>query len=279
MRLSVLIPAHNEAGYLAACLGALLKSDPLPGDISGEILVLANGCSDGTAGIARSHIDQARAAGWELLVTEITTGGKLNALNTGDAQATGEIRVYLDADVIVDPGLMSELAAILSVPAPRYASGRPRVSAATSPVTRAYARFWQQLPFVTSSVPGFGLFAMNTTGRNRWGNWPDIISDDTFARLQFAPEERFAVTAGYCWPMVEGFAALVRVRRRQNRGVDEIMQCYPALSANDDKPSLPAARLAGLALRDPVGFLIYAVTSLTVKSPFFSSREHWTRGR
>lgn len=30
-RVSVLIPAHNEAGYIAACLEAVFASEPLPG--------------------------------------------------------------------------------------------------------------------------------------------------------------------------------------------------------------------------------------------------------
>jgi glycosyltransferase involved in cell wall biosynthesis len=280
VKLSVLIPAHDEAGYIGPCLEALLASDPVPDQISPHILVLANGCSDNTADIARSYGERLRARGWQFDVTEIATGGKLNALNTGDRQAGGDIRVYLDADVIVDTGLLPELAALLNTSEPRYAGGRPRVSTAKSAVTRAYARFWQRLPFVSgSTVPGFGIFAMNQAGRDRWGDWPDIISDDTFARLQFTPAERASAAAGYSWPMVEGFAALVRVRRRQNRGVEEVGRLFPALPANDDASTLTAAGLLRLALADPVGFCVYAAVALTVKSPFLSNRERWSRGR
>lgn len=279
MKLSVLIPAHNEADYIGACLGAMLASDPLPEGIEGEILVLANGCSDNTAGIARGYAGQAAGAGWGLKVIEIAEGGKLNALNIGDAQARGGMRVYLDADVVVDPALPGQLAGLLSTPAPRYAGGQPRVAPARSAVTRAYARFWQRLPFVTDTVPGFGIFAMNNAGRARWQDWPDIISDDTFARLNFAPGERVAAEAGYSWPMVEGFARLVRVRRRQNRGVEEIARLFPGLLANDDKPTPDAGSLARLALRDPSGFLTYAAVALAVKSPLFASADRWTRGR
>ena len=91
--------------------------------------------------------------------------------------------------------------------APRYASGRPNVTlSGQDTLTRHYTRFWETIPFMTQGVPGFGVFAMNRAGRARWGAWPDIISDDTFARLSFAPSERVSVPATYDWPMIEGFS-------------------------------------------------------------------------
>lgn len=279
MTLSVLIPAHDEADYISDCLTALLASDPLPTAMACEILVLANGCTDTTAQIARGFSAQSEARGWRLKVHVIDQGGKLNALNVGDRAAQGRIRVYLDADVVLDPPLLGQLATVLDCETARYASGRPRVALARSPITRAYARFWQKLPFLTDIVPGFGVFAMNASGRARWADWPQIISDDTFARLQFSAEERVSVPAGYDWPMVEGFAPLVRVRRRQNRGVDEIARDFPALLSHEDKQSLTIGQIAGLAARNPVGFIVYALVAFTVKTPLFASASPWARGR
>ncbi len=273
---SVLIPAHNEAAYIADCLGALFASTALPVGISVEVLVLANGCSDETAQIARSVLPP---DGWHVEVLELPEGGKLGALNAGDKIATGSVLVYLDADVLVSPALLGQLAAALSGHAPRYASGMPRISPAKSSVTKAYARFWAQLPFVCKGVPGFGVFSMNRVGRERWQEWPDIISDDTFARLSFAPSERTSVPATYHWPMVEGFSNLVRVRRRQNAGVDEIAARFPHLLSNDEDRSLAPGELWRLGLRDPLGFATYALVSLTVKTPLFKSRSRWARGR
>lgn len=277
---SVLIPAHNEAQYIGACLDAVFASEPLPGGAEGEVLVLANGCADDTAERARAAVPP---SGWRLRVLEQAKGGKLAALNAGDAAAGGGVLVYLDADVAVSPGLMAQLAAALSpaqaVGTPRYASGSPQVPRARSAVTRAYARIWTQLPFFTGGVPGFGVFAMTRAGRQRWGQWPDIIADDIFARLSFAPEERVRIAAGYSWPMVEGFRNLVRVRRRQNAGVEEIAARYPELLLHEDKPRPAPARLLGLLARDPAGFVIYALVAAAVKAPLFASGPRWTRGR
>jgi len=239
---------------------------------------VANACQDGTVAQAQARAGVARAAGWGLRVLELAEPGKLNALNVGDRAATGALRVYLDADVGVSPALIGQIARALSAaPGPAYASGTPVIPRARSAVTRAYARFWQALPFARSPAPGFGLFAMNAAGRARWGDWPAIISDDTFARLHFAPHERIGLPATYSWPMVEGFARLARVRRRQDAGVAELATRWPDLLHNEGKPRLEAGALARLALADPAGFAIYAAVSLAVR--FGRSQGAWVRGR
>lgn len=276
MMLSVILPASNEEAWIGPCLDALLASDP-PGTAA-EVVVVANGCRDGTAAAARARAGAAVAAGWRLVVMELAQGGKLKALNAGDKAAQGGIRVYLDADVRVSPGLMAQIVQALGVPQAAYASGTPVIPRAASAVTRAYARFWQRLPFVRAPAPGFGLFAMNVAGRARWGDWPQIISDDTFARLHFAPHERIGLPATYTWPMVEGFARLVRVRRRQDAGVRELAAGWPHLMANEGKARPGGAALARLALADPWGFAVYAAVSLAVRLPFKSGGT-WARGR
>lgn len=271
-QVSIILPAHNEAAYIAGCLGAVFASTGVQAPV--EVIVVANGCTDATADLARGcEPDQ----GWSLRVVELKQGGKLGALNVGDGMASGAMRIYLDADVIVSPALIAQLIDALDVSQPAYASGEPRVSRATSWITRAYARFWCKLPFVINGVPGFGIFAVNAPGRARWVGFPDIIADDIFVRLQFAPDERTRVPASYDWPMVEGFANLVRVRRRQNEGVAEIAWKYPDLMRNEDK-----ARTKGLVGRffsDPIAFVVYASVAMAVKTPLFRSDNIWARGR
>lgn len=275
--LSVILPASNEQAWLGDCLVALLASRGLSG--AAEVIVVANGCRDATAEVARGHADRAALAGWRLEVIERAEGDKIGALNAGDQAARGGIRAYLDADVVVSPDLMAQLvAALTAAPGPAYASGRAVIPPPASPVTRAYARLWQRLPFARSEAPGYGLFAVNAAGRARWAAFPRIISDDTFVRLQFGPHERIGVPATYRWPMVEGWSRLVRVRRRQDAGVAEIAQRWPDLLANEGKPGLGAGGAARLALRDPVGFAVYAAVSVAVRMGR-GRPAGWTRGR
>lgn len=273
--LSVLIPAHNEAALIGACLSALLASDPVPGPV--EVIVIANGCRDDTAARAKAHGAAVAARGWALQVLDLPEGGKTGALNAGDAAAQYGARLYLDADVTMTPALLGQIMEALDTEAPRYASGTLTIARAARAVSRAYARIWAEVPFMREGVPGAGLFAVNAAGRARWDAWPGIISDDTYARLLFAPEERRRVPARYDWPVVEGWRALVRVRRRQDQGVREIAERFPALLTHQDSRPLGKGALLRLALRDPVGVAAY--TSVALATRLSKSKESWARGR
>lgn len=273
--LSVIIPASNEEAYIADCLAALLASDPVPG--GAEVVVVANGCRDQTVRVARSFAPLAQAAGWGFQVLDLALGNKPNALNAGDAAANGDARAYLDADVVVSPPLMAQIVLALVSDQPVYATGTAEIPRARSWITRAYARFWQRLPFAQSVAPGFGLFATNAAGRTRWGAFPALISDDTFVRLQFLPSERVQCPARYRWPMIEGFAALTRVRRRQDAGVAEIVRLFPSLLVREGKATLTRGALIRHASRDPLGFAAYAAVSVLVR--LRKGTASWTRGR
>ncbi|MCW1955164.1 glycosyltransferase [uncultured Lentibacter sp.] len=283
--LSVILPACNEAEEIGACLETLLGSSPKPGYGSGsipvpmpiEVIVIANGCTDATAEIARGYAPHFKRMGWDFEVLERPEGGKMAALNAGEAVARHRARAYLDADVRLGKPLLDQLARVLQTDKPVYASGLCQIAPPASFATRAYARLYARVPFMTKGVPGCGLFGVSAAGRRRWGQFPDIISDDTFVRLSFAPCERLKLNSAYVWPLVEGFGRLVRVRKRQNAGVAEIAARFPELAANDDKPRLGWVAIAVLALREPVGFVVYgAVALLTRLGP---APKDWSRGR
>lgn len=277
--LSVIIPANNEAGYIEPCLDALLAQDPAP-PVPVEIIIAANACTDDTVAIARGYAAQAQARGWRLEVLDIAEGGKPNALNRGDAAASGEMRLYLDADITMEPAMLAQLCAVLDRPEPAYASGRLVVAPAKSWVTRKFMTLWQRLPFMTrSGVTGAGLFAVNAAGRQRWGEFPRIIADDSYVRLQFSPEERHGVPARYLWPAVEGFSALVRVRRRQDAGGREIAETYPELVQNEGKPPVHPTDHLRLFLGTPVSYLVYVAVMLAVKFGGSGKQTGWSRGR
>jgi glycosyltransferase involved in cell wall biosynthesis len=275
--LSVLIPASNEEALISQCLNAVLQSE-WPHDAPFETIVISNGSRDRTAQKALEMRRLFSEKGLPLLVLERQDGGKLGALNAGDQVARAPIRVYLDADVQVSPLLLPQLHDVLDTSQPRYASGRLVLSHPKNWATRAYARIYAQVPFMKHGVPGAGVFAVNAAGRMRWDAFPDIISDDTFVRLSFSPEERVGVDATYTWPLVEGWKNLVRVRRRQNAGVDEIREYYPDLLRNDDKPAFPIHQKVKLALKDPIGFAVYSGVALAVRLTG-GHANGWSRGR
>jgi glycosyltransferase involved in cell wall biosynthesis len=273
--LSVIIPANNEGAWIGRCLTALVTQDSALARV--EVIVVANACSDDTVAIAQGHADRFAARGWTLRVLDLAQGGKLPALNAGDAAAGSPMRLYLDADITCDPPLLGQIHAALAAPDARYATGTLAIAPAQSWITRRYAAVWSRLPFVKGGAVGAGLFAVNAAGRARWPEFPAIISDDTFVRLQFRPKDRIEVPARYHWPMVEGFGNLVRVRRRQDAGVAQLHDLYPTLAANEAKARLTLPGLLGIALRDPLGFLVYTAVHIAVRLRPASGS--WTRGR
>jgi hypothetical protein len=143
--------------------------------------------------------------------------------------------------------------------------------------SRAYARLWSQVPFMQKGVPGCGFFAVNAAGRARWEEFPAMIADDMFARLQFSPAERHLVEASYDWPIADGFSRLVRVRRRQDAGVAQIAREFPDMMAQEDKGRIGLSGYLRLALRDPVGFAVYAAVAVRVRMA--RQGAEWSRGR
>ena len=86
LTLSVIVCAHNEAGYLGTCLHSLLAQSRPPD----EIIVVNNDSSDATGDVA------ARITG--VRVIDEPRRGLVVARETGRRAATGDILVYVDAD-------------------------------------------------------------------------------------------------------------------------------------------------------------------------------------
>ncbi len=271
----VVIPANNEEQYIETCLRNLLAQE---GAGAMEVIVAANACSDRTVEIARALEDDFAQYGYRLTCLDLPEPGKINALRAAEALVPAAAsRAYLDADVKCDPTLIAKIRDVLETPVARYATGTLAVVPPQDWITRYYSRFWKKLPFFRSGAVGAGFFAVNAAGRARWHEFPNIISDDTFVRLQFTPGERIEVDAHYHWPMVDGFGKLVRVRRRQDQGVAELMQRWPKMSQRENKAPLSASMLFNLAVRDPVGFAVFSAVSVAVR---LGPRETgWTRGR
>ncbi len=273
--LSVIIPAHDEAFYIGACLDGLCRQTAAAGPV--EVIVAANGCTDATVAIARAQQQAFAERGWTLTVLDLPEGSKPGALNAADAAARGPWRLYLDADILCAPELLAQLRSVLARPEAVYATGRLQLAPARSWVTRRYGECWLRVPFNRGGAVGAGLYAVNAAGRSRWGAYPAIIADDSYARLQFRPEERVEVPAEYQWPLVEGFRALVRVRRRQDAGMAELFRLYPELAHNEGKARLGLSGTVRLALEAPLSFLVYATVALAVRSR--RATGDWARGR
>jgi GT2 family glycosyltransferase len=97
---SVITPTYNRRDSLLATLRAL-ERQTLPAD-QFEVLVIADGCADGTAGACR-----ALDASYTVRVIEQDNAGPAVARNVGCQQARAPLLVFLDDDVIPHPGFLA----------------------------------------------------------------------------------------------------------------------------------------------------------------------------
>lgn len=222
---SVIVPAYNEAAVIDRCLDAML-ADAAPGEL--EIIVVANNCSDDTA-------DRARSKGEAVTVVETPVGSKIHALNLGDAAASGWPRCYVDADIVVSTAALRAVVDLLNGGDVVVAAPQVRVELSDRPWTvRSFYRVWTSLPYFTEGVIGTGFFAFSEAGRSRFGEWPDIIADDEYARLVAAPHERgivrdhsFTVTP----PTTLRNVAHIQIRSRA--GAAQVADRFGELQANE----------------------------------------------
>ncbi len=204
----MIIPAHNEQAVIGRCLDSLLEHSA-PGEL--EVIVVCNGCNDGTASLAR-------ARSGVTAVIELPYPSKTAALNSGDSVASCFPRIYLDADVTLSTDAVRALVEeLLEVPC-----AAPRVTfdlAGRSWTVKAFYEVWSKLPYITVNMVGSGVVALSAEGRSRFAAFPDYIADDQFMMNQFAPDERtslsnveFTVYPPYV------LRDLLRVRARVYRG-------------------------------------------------------------
>lgn len=90
MKISVIIPAYNEAQYLGRCLESLQKQE----ELADEVIVVDNNSKDDTASIASS---------FGVRVVKELSQGITPARNTGFNTASGDIIARCDADTILPP--------------------------------------------------------------------------------------------------------------------------------------------------------------------------------
>jgi glycosyltransferase involved in cell wall biosynthesis len=177
---SVVIAAHNEAAVLGRCLDALL-ADPPPGRF--DVTVVANGCTDDTAGVAGARPG--------VRVLTLPTPGKAAALNAGDAAAAGFPRIYLDADIVLSPGSLPALVAALSDGSLLAAAPGRELDVTGRPLAvRAYYAINRRLPAFRDALFGRGVIALSQAGRARFDTFPELTADDLFLDSLYGPGEK-----------------------------------------------------------------------------------------
>ena len=124
-RVSVLIPARNEAAGIGECLRGVLASD----GVELEVIVLDDASTDGTADAARAVDEGVRVEpapplppGW---------AGKQHACFALSKLASHDLLTFLDADVRLSPDALVRMVAFQRASGASLVSGFPRQETGT----------------------------------------------------------------------------------------------------------------------------------------------------
>jgi len=101
MRLSIILPAYNEAEVIGEVVAGIRRLYPDPGEV--EVLVVDDGSTDGTS--------EAAAAAGARVVRHPYNKGNGAAIKTGIRNARGDVLVMMDADGQHDPADIARLTA------------------------------------------------------------------------------------------------------------------------------------------------------------------------
>ncbi len=222
--ISIIIPAYNEANVIQRCINGIL-SDWDNFDI--EIIVVCNGCTDDTA-------EKARSMGRFVQVIETPVGNKIHALNLGDKKAKGFPRFYIDADIIITGKTVQKLSlaiesntVLATAPLPYFETGD------SSWFVKSYYKIHTQLPASKEGIGGSGVYCISREGRKRFNEFPGVVADDCFVRLQFKTDER--LTLPECRSTVYAprtLSELISIKTRSTFGTLELKTKYPHLWHN-----------------------------------------------
>lgn len=260
---SVVIPAHDEEAVIGRCLATLLD-DAANGEL--EVVVVANGCSDRTAEVARTFAPSVR-------VIEIPIASKTAALNAGDLVATTFPRLYVDADVEISSAsvrcVLETLGATTFCSAPRMVADLR----GTSWFARWFNQAYASLPYMADDLVGGGVYALTEVGRRRFDTFPDLTADDLFVRNLFSDEERRTAPCGeFVVRPPRTLQGLLAVRRRTYRGNAEYEQLGYRSAA---RSTFDRRRIVRQFLRHPLEMSVYVAVNLVAK---LQLRVGWSTG-
>lgn len=179
---TVIVPAHNESAVISDCLESIVDQEGVD-----HVIVACNGCSDDTADIVRT-----RFPGVHCL--DIPEASKTNALNVAEAKAKELGMVfpsfYIDADTRLGPNAVKTIDEALASSPVLLAAPTPVVDTSQSSwLVKQYYKTWLNLPYVKQGVIATCSYVLTERGRERFDEFPGVISDDGYVRGHFRSSE------------------------------------------------------------------------------------------
>lgn len=265
---TVIIPAFNEAQVLKRTLEPLSR---IADSGCVDLIVVCNGCSDGTAGVAR-EIPGVRVA-------ELAEGSKAKALNHGDDLATLWPRIYLDADIQISPTAILAVLERLAI-GDVYAA-RPVAlwdSRKANAIVRSYYRARRRVAPWQRVMWGSGVYGLTEGGHGRFGRFPMILNDDAYIDAIFGAGEKVVVeTEPAIVTTPSDVRSLLAILRRGQRGKRELLKHLPTGESEVEGPLGTAMLILGTVrgLRSAIDATVFLTIALLQR--LRANRGDWGR--
>lgn len=228
-KLSVAFCAYNEAAVVEEKLGnllALVDSNPAK---QVELLAYCDASSDGTGQILSGYADRVR------VFCGATRRGKSHGMNTLLSQASGELVIFTDANVLLDMQVIEAICRAFADSSVGVVCGHLRYvnsDTATAGVGTDYWRLEElikQLETDTGSTIGAdgSIFAIR---RQLWAPVPEDIIDDFYTSMRILCEGYRVVRCSDAIAYERSVDAFAQERARKTRIACRAFNCHRLLA-------------------------------------------------
>ncbi len=176
MKLSFVIPAHNEEAIIGKCLEAVLREAQGRDNI--EVIVVDNASTDGTAKIASAYSG--------VTVVHEPTKGIVWARRAGFLASHGDLIANVDSDNILTPGWITTVLAEFEKDPNLVTLSGPFIYYDLPKTARLFVRFFYYISYITyilnrfvfriGSVVQGGNFVVRRTALEKIGGFDTTIS-------------------------------------------------------------------------------------------------------
>jgi glycosyltransferase involved in cell wall biosynthesis len=271
----VVMPAHDEAGTIAATLATIALH------LGSGLVIVCNGCSDDTAAIARRAAPDAR-------VIELAAAGKAGAINHGLGIVGDGTVLVVDADTLATPDVLDAVAAALDEPGVMAASPAPHFDLeGADRWVRAYYRGFARHGYLARGVGGSGIWGLSPAGRARLSTVPAVIADDGYVRHFFPLDQQRRVAVDAQGRAVRTIvsppptlAALIRTEARWRAGDAQVRRL---LGDSGDAEQAAGARgqMSEVRASDRACYVLIKIAGriMLIRNRFFGTAALWYRDR
>lgn len=245
---TIIIAAHNEEKLISDTLLSLGSGE----SALFQIVVVCNGCNDKTVHIIETQFPKVHCQTLDI-------ASKALAIRHAETLNIGFPRLYLDADIRLAQQQAQDMfeQAQSHTQASLFIPQSVSNTKTSSWLVKTYYQAWYTTGYVKQLGFGSGAYMLNKAARERFGLWPNIISDDGYLRTQFSHNE-IIILKSVCVEVraPKTLSSLIKIKTRSKFGNVELKKTQSVNTAKENQQELT---------HDPMPFMhkvVYSVVNI-----------------